>query len=153
MPLSDPSRPPTFSQVYRLLDVTPKGGRLQHAQALSELRTCERDLRYAVTNAHLDRERVIKAGRDLDAAKHRETETKLVLVLLEDMTFRRELANLDSLWRRFRMTHTGATNDRFADVVMGVPEEQTVELRASWQRICDIIAVKATATPVSALTL
>ncbi len=153
MPLSDPSCPPTFSEIYRLLDISLRGGRQQHAQALSEFRTCERDLRYAMANAHLDRQRVIKAGKDLDAAKRREAEAKHVLVLLEDTGFRRELANLDMHWRRFRMSHMGASNDRFADLMMGAPEEQTHELRASWKRISDLIAAKATATPTSALIL
>lgn len=153
MPLTDTSNPPKFSDVYRLFELSPKEARLRHSTARDHLTTCERALRYAIANAYLDQQRVIQAGKDLDTAKRKETETRFVLVLLEDMLFRRELVNIDMHWRRFRMSHTGATNDRFVDAVMGAPDEQTTELRSSWKTICDLIASKATATPVSALIL
>ena len=152
MPLSDPSHPPTFSDVYRLVDMSLREVRLRHAAAHTHLCACEGQLRYAIANAGPDR-RVVKADSALKDAKRKEAEDKFSLVIMDDPTFSRELSNLDIHWRRFRMTRTGITNDRFSDAVMGATCEQTNELSASWKRICEIIAAKATTTPTSALTL
>ena len=153
MPLADPSTPPTFSDVYPLLDLTLRQSRRRHDRARGQLVYQQGELRYAVEKAMFDSKRVVATQAALQRAQQEEKEAQLLRVLLEDTTFRRELVTLDMLWRRLRMTHTWATDNRFADVVMSMPEEQTVELRASWKAICDLIASKVTQVPASALTL
>lgn len=153
MPLANLSQPPTFSDVYRLVDLLPREARMQLREIHDRVVYLQAEYRYAFVNASLDPERVLSSRTQLDAAQRKEREAKFVLVLLEDTALRKELVQLDMLWRRFRMSHAGVTDRRFADAIMAAPEQDTIELRASWQCMCDLIASKATATPVSALAL
>lgn len=153
MPITNPSEPPTFPDVYRLVALLPREARMKLREIHDRVVHYEGEHRYALVNASLDPERVLSSRSQLYVAQCEEREAKCVLVLLEDMAFRKELMQLDTLWRQFRLSHTGATDHRFADAMMAAPEQDTIELHTSWQRICDIIKAKATATPVSALAI
>ncbi|MBI4592451.1 hypothetical protein HY733_03330 [Candidatus Uhrbacteria bacterium] len=153
MSFSDPSVPPTFSEAARLFDLSPREARFRHAQARDRMLHQQSEMRYAIANANLDAQRVEETRIKLERVQRDEKEAQKVLALLEDTAFRRELMTLDTHWRRFRMSHPVVTNDRFADVMMSIPEEQTVDLRASWRTICNLIASHATATPKSAFAL
>lgn len=153
MPFADPATPPTFSEVHQLLDMTTGCACRRHAQARDRLAYHRGEQRYALANLVFDAPRVVQTQGQLELAQREEKEARLLLVLLQDVTFRRELATLDLLWRRLRLSRPGATDDRFADVVMSMPEEETTELRASWKTICSLIESKALVEPTSALTL
>jgi len=127
MSLSDSSIPPTFEEVIRLVGMRRAEAREGYTQAVSRLSREGYDVRSDVRRA----------------AEAAEREATLILLLLEDREFHAKLTVLDGHWQRFRMRHTSATPARFADAVMGAPEDETTNLLAVWRTIQRTITDKA----------
>ncbi|MBI4437978.1 hypothetical protein HY631_03450 [Candidatus Uhrbacteria bacterium] len=152
MPLSDPSAPLSFKEISQLFDAHPREVRHRHVRARERVAHERNELHYALSNMALDPARIVTVQTRLDRARREELEAELVLVLLEDTAFRRELVRLNFLWRQLRLHRPGVTDGHFADVLMG-NEEQVADLRACWDTIRETVASKTTTSPTSALAL
>lgn len=142
MSLFDEKGEPVFAETLKLLDLAPPTAKARLAELRSHVSRNRFGWNQAIRDAGLDADAALRAQDKLERSRRAVEEAETVVALLGDPAFRRAIGNLHALWARYRLSRTGARDDRFHEYV-AEPGGRAAELRTAWEALRRLIREKA----------